>query len=69
MFFTFQRKYILRDILNIAFPISVDDVIDKSLAMELIVLMKFSYILSTDSSSFSNSSLRISNLLLSRISF
>jgi len=46
-----------------AFLISVESIIDKSLAMELVVLMNFSIILSAESSPFPNSSLRISNLL------
>jgi len=50
------------NILNIAFLISVEDVIDKSLAMELVVLMNFSITQSIESSSFPISSLRISNL-------
>ena len=45
----------LRDILNIAFLISIDDVIDRSLTMEFEALMNFSKILSAESSLFPNS--------------
>jgi len=52
--------------------ISVDDVIDRSLAMKLVVLTNYSTIQSIQSAEsflFLNSSLRISNLLGSQISF
>jgi len=45
-------KIFCGDILNIAILISVEDVINKSLAIELVVLMNFSITQSFESSSF-----------------
>jgi len=64
MFYLLKTIDFAGTFLNIAFLISAEDAISKSLEMELVVVLKnFSTILSVESSLFHNSSLIILNLL------